>query len=286
MHKMPKRIREINGLSMLPIDVIESLFEDISHHPSIDKCNNLYNALRMEIPSEHARLKEFQRDCYRAKSAYDVPNPPNPSFKLLKDCPENHVCDCGIMHELDPDDPTVIAAQPHAAQLFANCSNLDQCNKLYNVLRKQYPPIDEAQHARLKEFQRHCYSMARYDHMRMTACPENGANPLTPAEQTELWRREHFNPPVSESERNKIIISELFPRCNCGTFHSGLGLRSALLYMDKQRRIKEREQEREQEQNKRNRSMSNGGKRKTMRKNKNNGRRSRRHHNKSTSKIT
>ena len=105
-------------LSQLPIDAIQQLFENISrivhkhdtnHAPVLARCNNLYNALRTEMPTEHARLKEFQHQCYRIRGGYDVPNPPNTSFKLLKDCPEYSGADA-----LTPAEETELTADDRA----------------------------------------------------------------------------------------------------------------------------------------------------------------------------
>jgi hypothetical protein len=75
-------------LISIAIDAIQQLFENVSrivhkrdryHAPVLAKCNNLYNVLREELPTEHARLKEFQHQCYRIRGVYDVPNPPKVS---------------------------------------------------------------------------------------------------------------------------------------------------------------------------------------------------------------
>ena len=304
-------------LSQLPIDAIQQLFENISrivhkhdtnHAPVLARCNNLYNALRTEMPTEHARLKEFQHQCYRIRGGYDVPNPPNTSFKLLKDCPEYSGadaltpaeetelrecerkrfsdatririsellprCNCGMMHNIAPDDPTVISAQPHAEQLFANCSTIWQCLKLYNVLRKQYPAIDDAQRARLKEYRAQCHMRAGIDLTRHFAydCPEyGGADVLTDLEQSELLRRQ-FNTNHQMVRDNNIRISQLYPRCDCGYIHYGVGMRDAMIHMDYMRRKKAAE-----EQQKRNMSSSasEGGKVRKRRSKKRRGRSSR-----------
>jgi hypothetical protein len=304
---------KMSRLSQLPIDAIQQLFENVSrivhkrdryHAPVLAKCNNLYNVLREELPTEHARLKEFQRQCYRIRGVYDVPNPPNPSFKLLKDCPEYSGadaltpaeeaelrecerkrysdatririsellprCNCGMMHEVGGDDPSVILAQPHAEQLFANCSNVAQCLKLYNVLRKQYPAIDDAQRARLKEYRAQCHMRAGIDLTRVYAydCPEyGGADVLTELEERELMNLQYDADHRFVRDKN-IRISELFPRCDCGNIHYGVGMRNAMIHMDY---LREKREYAEQKRNmsasaSASASASSGGKGKSMRK--------------------
>lgn len=153
----------------------------------------------------------------------------------------------------------MIFAQPHAEQLFANCSNVAQCLKLYNVLRKQYPAIDDAQRARLKEYRAQGQELILRVYLLTIVCPEYGGA------ERELMNLQYDTDHRFVKDKNNRI-SELFPRCDCGNIHYGVGMRNAMIHMDYLRGKREYEEQKRNMSASASASASSGGKGKSMRK--------------------